>query len=72
MKNFELQIETKDFIELVNSRKIKVNNDFIKFIKDDLKISFIQDDLSIKVNNEIVINDLKNLISTCELKIQLI
>ena len=70
-KQILLKVNSKDFIQLVNSGKIKVNSEDLKFIKDQIKIKPTFNDSIISVYKKDIYKSLKANLNNHSLTFQL-
>jgi hypothetical protein len=70
-KEISLKVNSEDFIQLVNSGKIKVNSEDLKFIKSQIKIKPTFKDSIISVCKNDIHNSLKTTLNNHSLTFQL-
>lgn len=70
-KEISLKLNSQDFIQLLNSGKLKVNSDDLKFIKSQIKINPTLKDSIISVSKNDIHNSLKTTLNNHLLTFQL-
>ena len=70
-KEISLKVNSEDFIQLLNSGKIKVSPDDLTFIKSQIKIKPTFKDSTISVSKNAIHNSLKTILNNHLLTLQL-
>ncbi len=68
----QVKITILDFIDLVNSRKLILNQNDLEKILDEIKIIPIQNGLTFSIKEEAVKEELKRIISKDSISLELI
>ena len=68
----QIEITTADFIDLVNSKKLVLNQNDLEKILSEIKIFPVQNGLNFKISKNIVQEELKQILSKDLISLELI